>query len=137
VRSTASARQHAAIVLLAWGVALAACLALIARTPLSTDLSAFLPASPDPAQRLLIEQIRSGTASRTLLIGIEGASGPTRSAASRDVANALRRDAATFEQVTNGDIAAFEALGSWLVEHRYLLSPAVDAQRFSTAGLSR
>lgn len=135
MRSTASARQHAAIVLLAWGLALAACLALIARTPLSTDLSAFLPASPDPAQRLLIEQIRSGTASRTLLIGIEGASGPTRSAASREVANALRRDAATFEQVANGDIAAFAALGSWLVEHRYLLSPAVDAQRFSTAGL--
>lgn len=135
MRGIASGRQHAAVVLLAWGVALAACLVLIARTPFSTDLSAFLPASPDPGQRLLIEQIRSGTASRTLLIGIEGASGPTRSAASREIANALRRDTATFEQVANGDVAAFAAIGQWLVEHRYLLSPAVDAQRFSAAGL--
>jgi predicted exporter len=133
-RGIASGR-HAATVLLAWGLALAACLVLIARTPFSTDLSAFLPASPDPGQRLLIEQIRSGTASRTLLIGIDGASGPTRSAASRELAHTLRRDAGTFEQVANGDIAAFAAIGQWLVEHRYLLSPAVDAQRFSAAGL--
>ncbi len=134
MRGIASGRRTA-IVLLAWAVALGACVALIARTPLSTDLSAFLPASPDPGQRLLIEQIRSGTASRTLLVGIEGAGGPTRSAASRELAATLRNDAATFEQVANGDIAAFAALGSWLVEHRYLLSPAVDAQRFSAAGL--
>jgi predicted exporter len=135
VRGIASGRRQAAIVLLAWGVTLAACLVLIARTPFSTDLSAFLPASPDPGQQLLIEQIRSGTASRTLLIGIEGASGPTRSAASRDIANTLRGNAAAFEQVANGDIAAFAAIGPWLVEHRYLLSPAIDAQHFSAAGL--
>jgi predicted exporter len=135
VRRGSASGRPAAIVLLAWVAALAACVVLIARTPFSTDLSAFLPASPDPGQRLLIEQIRSGTASRTLLIGIEGASGPARSAASRELAQALRRDAATFEQVANGDVAAFTAIGQWLVEHRYLLSPAVDAQRFSAAGL--
>ncbi len=40
-----------------------------------------------------------------------------------------------FEQVHNGDFTAFAAVGRWVFEHRYLLSPAVDARRFSADGL--
>src|SRR5258708_40175665 len=39
----------------------------------TTDLSAFLPRSPTATQRLLVDQLREGIASRLILIGIEGA----------------------------------------------------------------
>ncbi len=67
----------------AWPLALWAALLLLAllqivRTPFTADLSAFLPASPDARQRLLIEQIHSGLPSRTLLMGISGGDGAAR-----------------------------------------------------------
>ena len=122
------------IAVVLWLAALAAGALVIARTPFSTDLSAFLPAAPDARQRALIEQLRSGVAARTLLIGIRGGDAAQRAAASRALAERLRADPA-FEQVLNGDFAAFAAVGRWVFEHRYLLSPAVDARRFGAEGL--
>ncbi len=55
-----------------WLALLLAGAVLIARTHFSADLSAFLPANPDARQRVLIEQLQSGIASRTLFIAIEG-----------------------------------------------------------------
>lgn len=117
-----------------WLLALAIGAAVIAHTRFSTDLSAFLPAAPDARQRALIEQLRSGVAARTLLVGIRGGEAAQREAASRQLAQRLRADAA-FEQVLNGDFAAFEAVGRWVFEHRYQLSPAIDARHFGTQGL--
>ena len=109
---------------------------LIARTPFRADLSAFLPASPNPNQRVLIEQLQSGIAARTLLIAIEGGASAQRAEASRRLAAALRAGG-RFEQVHNGegDGADWASTGRWLVDHRYQLSPAVTPERFSTAGL--
>jgi predicted exporter len=45
------------------------------------------------------------------------------------------RKSDAFEAVHNGDNSQFEATGKFLFEHRYLLSPAVDAQRFTPEGL--
>jgi predicted exporter len=132
IDAMASRRGWIAVVL--WLAALAAGALVIARTQFSTDLSAFLPAAPDARQRALIEQLRSGVAARTLLIGIRGGDAAQRAAASRGLAERLRADAA-FEQVLNGDFTAFAATGRWVFEHRYLLSPAVDARRFSAEGL--
>ena len=83
---------------------------------------------------MLLDQLRSGVAARLVLIGIEGGTAETRGNASRQLADALRASGA-FESVTNGDNAGFEATGKFLFEHRYLLSPAVDAQRFTADGL--
>jgi predicted exporter len=126
--------RRAALTLALWLGALAACVAVIVHTRFSADLSAFLPAAPDARQRVLIEQLKSGVAARTLLIGIRGGDPAQRAAASRALAARLRADGA-FEQVLNGDFAAFAAVGSWVLEHRYQISPAVDAKRFGADGL--
>jgi predicted exporter len=126
--------RRAALTLVLWLGALAACVAVIVHTRFSADLSAFLPAAPDARQRALIEQLKSGVAARTLLIGIRGGNAAQRAATSRALAQRLRADT-QFEQVLNGDFAAFEAVGRWVADHRYQISPAVDAHRFSADGL--
>jgi len=47
------------------------------------DLSAFLPARPTPAQRLLVDQLRDGPGSRLLLIALEGGDVETRASCRR------------------------------------------------------
>jgi predicted exporter len=126
--------RRAALTLVLWLGALAACVAVIVHTRFSADLSAFLPAAPDARQRALIEQLKSGVAARTLLIGVRGGAAEQRATASRALAQRLRADD-QFEQVLNGDFAAFEAVGRWVVEHRYQISPAIRPQRFSADGL--
>jgi predicted exporter len=121
-------------VLLLWLLALAIAATVIVRTPFTADLSAFLPADPDPRQRVLIEQLQSGVAARTLLIGITGGSADERATASRALAAALRAGP-HFEQVQNGEDSGFEAIGEWLFAQRYALSPAVGPQRFTVDGL--
>jgi predicted exporter len=106
----------------------------ITRATFTADLTAFLPANPDAQQRVLIEQLQSGVPARTLLIGIDGADAATRAQASRALGAALR-GSGLFEQVQNGEAQGWAEVGTWLFEHRYQLSPAVDAQRFTAAGL--
>jgi predicted exporter len=125
------ARRHA---LALWLVAVAACAGITLRTHYVADLSAFLPRSPSAEQAVLLDQLRSGIAARLVLIGIEGGSTEARAAASAAFAKALRASG-DFDAVHNGDNSGFEATGQFLFEHRYLLSPAVDAQRFTVDGL--
>lgn len=122
-------------VLALWLLALALGVGLIARTPIATDLSAFLPASPNAQQRVLIEQLQSGVAARTLLVGIDGGDAAGRAEASRKLAAALRASG-LFEQVQNGERGDdLAAAGRWLAEHRYRLSPAVAPERYTEKGL--
>ena len=125
-------RRAAALAL--WVAAMLAAVLLIVRTPFSADLSAFLPASPEPAQRVLIDQIHSGVAARTLMLGIEGGDAPARAEASGRLAAALRASG-LFEQVHNGELAGWQAAGEWIVRHRYQLSPAMEPRRFTPEGL--
>jgi predicted exporter len=126
--------RHRVTVLGLWLGGLALAMWLVATARYTADLSAFLPKSPDARQQLLITQLQSGLPSRTLLIGIEGGDAPARAAASRELAAALRASG-LFEQVLNGERAAFAEVGRWLFEHRYQLSPAVTPERFTAAGL--
>ncbi len=121
-------------VLLCWLALVAAAGWQISRTTFTADLSAFLPANPDAQQRVLIEQLGSGVPARTLLIGIDGGDAKARADASRALA-AKMRASGLFEQVNNGERSDWQDIGAWLVEHRYQLSPAIDAQRFTAAGL--
>ncbi len=118
----------------AWLALLLACAAVIARTPFSTDLSAFLPRSPSPLQQVLVEQLRDGVVSRLILIGIEGGSPEQLAGISKRVAASLR-DSGRFASVNNGEEGAFEKERELLWRYRYLLSPAVQAERYSTQGL--
>ena len=126
--------RHRATVLLLWLAVLLLAGWQIARTPFAADLSAFLPATADAQQRVLIDQIRSGAPARLLFIGIEGGDAPARVAASKQLAAALRTSG-LFEQVSNGDNDAWADVGRWMVERRYLLSPAVTPERFQADGL--
>ncbi|WP_310735068.1 MMPL family transporter [Azohydromonas aeria] len=121
-------------VLLLWLLLMALCVLLIERARFTADLSAFLPVSPSAQQRVLIDQLRSGVASRTLLVGVTGGSAADRAAASRALAATLRADA-RFDQVHNGERGDWTAAGELLLRHRYQLSPAVDTQRFTVEGL--
>lgn len=125
-------RGPAAIVL--WLAFVLACVIIISRSQFTTDLSAFLPRSPTPAQQLLLEQIRDGLASRLILVGIEGADAPSRARLSKEIAGRLRGDSA-FVSVNNGEPVTALKDRAFLFDHRYLLSPAVTPERFSADGL--
>jgi predicted exporter len=107
-----------------WVLGLVLGCAAIVRTPFSTDMSAFLPRSPQPAQQILVDQLREGVVSRLILLGIEGAPPETLAALSKTVASGLRADPA-FGIVSNGDDAAFARDRDLLWRNRYLLSPGV------------
>lgn len=118
----------------AWIGLLALGLWLCARATYVADMSAFLPRDPAPQQRLLVSQIQEGATARVLLIGVRGGDAAGRVRASRQLAQALRASG-EFESVHNGDDTGHEAVGRLLFERRYLLSPGVDAQRFTVEGL--
>ncbi len=128
-------RGRRTLVLLLWLAAVLAGIAVISRTQFSADLSAFLPASPDARQRVLIEQLQSGVASRTLMVGLEGGKGAAQRA---DVSRALgkaMRASGLYEQVQNGDHSDWKEAGTFVFDRRYQLSPDVTPQRFSVDGL--
>ncbi len=117
-----------------WLAFLLACGALISRTPITTDLSAFLPSKPTVEQQLLMDQLRDGLASRLILVGIEGADAPARARLSKEVARRLRADP-SFVSINNGEPVNTERDRAYLFNNRYLLSPAVTPERFSVNGI--
>ena len=117
-----------------WLVFMLACGIIISRSQFTTDLSAFLPRSPTPAQQLLLEQLRDGLASRLILAGIEGADAPARALLSKHIAQRLRSNP-VFVAVNNGEPVNAERDRAFLFNNRYLLSPAVTPARFSVDGL--
>jgi predicted exporter len=100
----------------------------------TTDLSAFLPRSPTATQRLLVDQLREGIASRLILIGIEGADPAERARISLEMGRRLRTDP-QFVAVNNGEPVGLDRDRELLFNHRYLLSEAVKPERFTVAGL--
>jgi predicted exporter len=117
-----------------WLAFILACAIIISRSQFTTDLSAFLPRNPTPAQQLLLDQIRDGLASRLILVGITGADAPTRARLSKQIAKRLRADPA-FVSVNNGEPVNAQRDRAFLFNNRYLLSPAVTPARFSVDGL--
>ena len=118
----------------AWLAGVAACVAVIARTEFSTDLSAFLPRSPSPVQQVLVEQLRHGVVSRLILIGVEGDTPERLAQASKRLATSLRASG-SFASVNNGEDAGFENDRDFVWRNRYLLSPTAEAGRFSPQAL--
>lgn len=121
--------------LLAGVLLLAGAVAVTLNASYRSDLSAFLPRKVTPEQALLVEQLRDGPLSRTLLIAIEGGNAEVRASASKRLAAKLRADPA-FSRVDNGSSPDATADRRYLFDHRYVLSPAVDPEHFSTRGLT-
>jgi predicted exporter len=118
----------------AWLAFLLACIVVISRIEIRTDLSAFLPSSPTSAQQILVDQLRDGVVSRLILIGIEGGATPALALASKRLARQLRQQQ-SFASVDNGEDTASARDREFLWRNRYLLSPAVSAEHFSSAAL--
>ncbi|CAJ0693208.1 hypothetical protein LMG19089_01133 [Ralstonia edaphis] len=119
---------------LVWLTGLLLCAVVIGRTSFTADLSAFLPRSPSAEQRVLVDQLREGLVSRLILVGIEGGDAVTRATLSKQLAATLRADA-RFSAVNNGEPVSEARDRQFVFDHRYVLSPAVTPQRFSTEGL--
>ena len=119
---------------LVWAVLAAMAALVVARAHYTTDLSAFLPRSPTPTQRLLVDQLRDGLASRLIIAAVEGADSATRARISMAMAQRLRSDP-QFAAVSNGESAGTDRDREFLFNNRYLLSENVTAQRFTVDGL--
>lgn len=132
-RSSGSGRRTQIAAAL-WLLLVAAGAVLAVRAHYSADLSAFLPSSPTDTQRLLVNELREGFASRLILGQISGADGPRRAAVSLAMAALLARDT-RFTDVSCGAAAQTQADQRFLMQHRYLLSDAVTPERFTAAGL--
>lgn len=127
-------RRRALTMVMLWLAFLLACGVIISRTHFTADLSAFLPRTPTPEQQLLMDQLRDGLASRLILVGIEGADAPARAGISRQIAKQLRADP-EFVTINNGEPVTAEHDQAFLLNNRYLLSPAVNPARFTADGL--
>ena len=119
------------LAVVAWLCALAAAAAIVARLGIDTDMSAFLPRDPSPAQRVLVDQLRDGVVSRLVLVAVVGVPPPKAAAINRGLAARLRADP-DFVTVENGDESGFARDREFLWSNRYLLTDPGD---YSASGL--
>ena len=134
MRARVSRSPRGSATIVAWLAALLVAGVVAARAHYVADLSAFLPSAPTPEQAVLLDQLKSGAASRLVLVGIEGGDAAARAGASKRLAAALRASG-RFASVDNGDTEPWQSGGRFVFAHRYALSPAVDAARFTPDGL--
>ncbi len=97
------------------------------RLKVSGDLRLFMPAPHSATERLLLEEVSQGPASRLLLLSISGAPTEELASTSEALAAALHTDPA-FGLVTNGEFR-LETIPQALLPYRYLLSPTLDHER--------
>ena len=103
-------------------------------TTVRTDLGLFLPAGSSPVERLLLNELNSGPATRLLLLAIEGGSEEQRVSASRELARVLQQSE-LFSKVENGSFSLDTVQQRPLFRYRYLLSPQVDQAAMTTKRL--
>jgi predicted exporter len=117
-----------------WSLTVALALWIVVHARYITDLSAFLPAKPTPAQQLLVDQLKDGPASRLILIALEQGDAGRRARVCAAMARRLRQDP-QFAAIDDGEPVTAERDQDFLFRHRYLLSDAVTPRRFSVDGL--
>jgi predicted exporter/predicted hotdog family 3-hydroxylacyl-ACP dehydratase len=103
------------------------------RLVIGADLRLFLPSPSTPEQRLLLEEIGEGPASRVLVIALDGATPERLADVSRAFAASLH-DNPHFRVVSNGELS-FDSLPDELLPYRFLLSPTLDTQLFDAGFL--
>ncbi|MFO7594117.1 MAG: MMPL family transporter [Pseudomonadota bacterium] len=102
------------------------------RLNVSTDMGAFLPRGGEAGEQLLLEQLRSGSSARVLLLAIEGEKVEHLARLSSELAAALRQSE-RFERVFNGELSLDIAADSPWFDYRYLL----QENDFSAAALEQ
>jgi predicted exporter len=117
-----------------WLAVIGAAAVFVSQLRIDTDMTAFLPRTSSPAQRVLVDQLRDGVISRLVLIAIEGVRADQSTAISKRLAARLRENG-DFASVENGEEGGFTRDRDFLWSHRYLLSDRVAPDRFTRAGL--
>ena len=107
---------------------------LVSYAQFTADMSAFLPRNPSERQQLLIDQISEGTASRSLIVSIEGAPSSVLAKLSAAMGQELRC-LPDFKSVSNGQREVDQQDQALLFKNRYLLSPAMNESRMTAQGL--
>jgi len=120
--------------LVAWVAVLAALGWMIERNlVVGTDLRLFMPSPRTAQERLVLEEIGEGPASRMLLLAIHGADAQAAAGTSQALVAALR-GSSEFRWVANG-AGDLDAIPDRLLSYRYLLSPTLDEARFDATFL--
>jgi predicted exporter len=122
-------RVFAAIALLAAAFAL-----LLRHVELRSDITDFLPAATTDEAAFLLQELRTGAATRLLIAGIEGAAPQDLARVSRSMAQRLVADP-RFALVANGSAMVGDDEAALLFAHRYALSPAATPDAFTEAAL--
>jgi predicted exporter len=98
-----------------------------------SDLRLFMPSPRTQQERLILEEIGEGPASRMLLLAISGGRPQAAADTSRALAAALR-ESEEFRLVANGE-SSLEAIPDRLLPYRYLLSPTLDQSKLDAGFL--
>lgn len=122
------------LVLILWLALLLACTLVIAKTRFVSDLSAFMPKTPNARQQLLVDQFRDGIIGRLIMVGIEGGDAAERAQLSHALADRLSKTG-EFVGVQNGDPATEQRDRAYFFGNRYLLSPDITPAHFTVQGL--
>ena len=118
-----------------WLAAIAAALLWASlHTTVRNDMTSFMPRAATHEHRLLMNELRAGPVVRLTLITLGGASQERLAQLSKQIAARLRASG-SFVRVANGEQVFDDAERERLFRYRYLLSPAVRAQRFSADAL--
>jgi len=106
----------------------------ITTIPIQTELPLLLPSSGSFSQQLFIDQLQSGPASKILLLGLQGTESSLLAEASKKLAEAMRNQG-QFLHVYNGERTNSDLRQDLLYQYRYLFSPTVSPDQFTTHGL--
>jgi len=98
-----------------------------------TDLRLFMPSPRTEQERLVLEEIGEGPASRLLLLAVTGPDPKAAAETSRALVEALRTRE-QFRWAANGQVE-LDALPDDLLAYRYLLSPTLDRVQLDAAYL--
>jgi predicted exporter len=121
-------------VFLIWLALMCAGVAVVSQSRFSADISFFLPSRPTPEQQVLVAQLKDGSVSRLLMVAVGGGDTKQRAQASQAMRQQLI-DGGEFLSVQNGAAAGMDSERDFFLRHRYQLSPAVNAERFTEDGL--
>lgn len=103
----------------------------ITSIPIQTELPLLLPSSGSFSQQLFVDQLQSGPTSRILLLGLQGAEPSFLAKTSKKLAEAMRAQS-QFLHVYNGEQTALNLDQDLLYRYRYLFSPTVSPDQFTT-----
>ena len=127
-------RSRTAVLAIIWAGLVGLAAAYIHATlRVSGDLRLFLPSPQTRAERLILDEVSEGPASRLLMVALHGAPAAELAETSLKLAQALRADP-SFELVTNG-ANQLSAIPPALLPYRYLLSPTLDHHRLDASYL--